>query len=483
MARETGDSTLSATGGELLGQPPGTFPYLFLVLQGHRPLASPVRFALLQLDEIKIGRGPARPVSTSLEGGVRRASFQTDDPWLSSSHARVTRVMGRHVLEDLGSKNGTFVDGVAAKRVELSDGDLVQAGHCLFLFREGLSASGASLAVFEPAGAPAGPGPSAVARPGEAARGLTTLLPEWGEALSRLARVAASDIPVVLQGETGTGKEVLARAIHEVSARKGEFVAVNCGALPRDLVEAELFGHRRGAFSGATEDRPGLLRSADGGTLLLDEIGDMPLPAQTALLRALQEREVRPVGATRASPVDLRVIAATHRDLDGLVHTGQFRADLFARLAGHVVHLPPLRERREDIGVFLADALAEAGGRRAGGREAAPVTLSPAAARALVCHSWPGNVRELHKCVSTALVLSEEGAIDVGHLPAALQGAARTAKAARESEEATQKRRLALLLREHGGNLSAVARALGKARVQVQRWVKRYGLDAETYRR
>jgi len=180
----------------------------------------------------------------------------------------------------------------------------------------------------------------------------------------------------VIRGHSGTGKEVLARAVHELSGRRGRFVAVNCGGLVESLVQSELFGYRRGAFSGATEDRPGVIRTANAGTLFLDEIGDMPSSSQAVLLRVLQEREVKPLGATEPIAVDIRVMSATHCDLEGLIAAGDFRADLYARLSGFEFRLPPLGERREDIGLLTARLLERA-------VPGVQLELSPDAARAL----------------------------------------------------------------------------------------------------
>src|SRR5207302_1217977 len=189
-------------------------------------------------------------------------------------------------------------------------------------------------------------------------------------------------------GETGTGKEVIARAIHAASRRPGAFVAVNCGALAPNLVESELFGHKKGAFSGATEDHNGLVRAADKGTLLLDEIGDLPVPTQAALLRVLQQREVLPLGTTKPMPVDLRVVAASHRDLEAEVGAGRFREDLWSRLAGYTAQLPALRDRREDLGLLVAALLARLVQTR-------PIRFTSEAGLALVQYDWPRNVREL----------------------------------------------------------------------------------------
>jgi sigma-54 dependent transcriptional regulator, acetoin dehydrogenase operon transcriptional activator AcoR len=266
----------------------------------------------------------------------------------------------------------------------------------------------------------------------------------------------------------------VARAVHALSGRRGAYLAVNCGALPDTLVESELFGHKKGAFSGAVEDRPGLVRAADHGTLFLDEVGDLPLPSQAALLRVLQEEEVLPVGATRALPVDLRVVVATHRDLPALVKDGRFRADLYARLAGWELELPVLADRKEDLGIIIAALLA----RLAPGRP--DIAFSQSAARALVQHEWPLNVRELEQALAAALALARDQVIDLPQLPEALRSPVqpRANPAPLTEEDARRREQLAALLAEHQGNISAVARAMGKARMQIQRWIKRYNLKS-----
>jgi transcriptional regulator with PAS, ATPase and Fis domain len=282
---------------------------------------------------------------------------------------------------------------------------------------------------------------------------------------------------VLVRGETGTGKEVLARAIHDLSGRSGAFVAINCGAIATNLVESELFGYRKGSFSGALHDHPGLVRSSHGGTLFLDEIGDLPSSAQAALLRVLQESEVMPVGGLRPELVNLRVVAATHRDLDDLVAQGAFRRDLLARLDGVTLDVPPLRDRREDVPLVIASLLHRLAPERY------DVTFTPDAARALLDHTWPHNVRELEQALAGALAVSGVGAIARRHLPRALREATESV-AQREltGEERRHRDGLIEILRDHRGNLSAVARAMGKGRTQVVRWLERYGLDADEFR-
>jgi transcriptional regulator with GAF, ATPase, and Fis domain len=265
--------------------------------------------------------------------------------------------------------------------------------------------------------------------------------------------------------------------MHDLSGRNGPLVAVNCGALPEHLVEAELFGYRKGAFSGAAEDRPGLIRSADRGTLFLDEVGELPLPAQASLLRVLQESEVMPLGATRPVKVDLRVLSATHRDLQSMVELAQFRADLLGRLSGFTLELPPLRERREDLGLIAGALLL-----RLFPDRAASLRLTPAAARALFRHSWPLNVRELEKCLGTGVALAGDEPVDLKHLPAVLHDPVAFAAPQLTPDDRRQADQIRALLREHGGNISAAAQAMGKARMQIQRWIKRYRIDVREFK-
>jgi transcriptional regulator with PAS, ATPase and Fis domain len=291
--------------------------------------------------------------------------------------------------------------------------------------------------------------------------------------------MARSPQSILVGGESGTGKELIARAVHTLSGRSGKFVAVNCGSLPETLAEAELFGYRRGAFSGAVAERTGYLRAADGGTVFLDEIADLRPPSQAALLRVLQERQVVPLGDERPVPLDVRFCAATHRSLPELVATERFRGDLHARLLGFELQLPPLRDRREDLGLLLRALLR---------RRGQAATLTAAAARRLFAYPWPYNIRELEQALGAALALAGDQPIDRPHLPAALaeQSAHTPASGNRRplrEDEVAQRAELVRLLSLHRGNVAAVGRAMGKGRQQIHRWLDRYELDLEAFRR
>jgi DNA-binding NtrC family response regulator len=243
--------------------------------------------------------------------------------------------------------------------------------------------------------------------------GLVGDSPAMRTLFARLARVAAVDAPVLILGESGTGKELVAAALHRLSRRRnGRFEPVNCGGLTPELLRSELFGHERGAFTGAVERRPGLIPAADGGTVFLDEVGELPAPAQAMLLRFLAEGEVRPVGATHATRVDVRVIAATHRDLLASARDGRFREDLYYRLRRVVLRVPPLRERLEDVPLLVEQIRRQVNQRH----RLAIEPLAPALLRHLAAHPWPGNVRELEAVLEEAMVLAGRGRLALGDL-------------------------------------------------------------------
>jgi len=296
---------------------------------------------------------------------------------------------------------------------------------------------------------------------GKAKRPLVAVSPPMRAVMELVDRVADSDATLLVTGPSGTGKEVLARALHERSARaSGPFVAINCAAMPEALLESELFGHRRGAFTDARVDRDGLFRSADGGTLLLDEVGELPLELQPKLLRVLQEREIRPIGANRSEPVDVRVVAASNRRLEELVAAGRFREDLYYRINVIQLELAPLARRAEDV-LPLAEAFLDRAARKGRPR---PV-LSAASRHALLQYRWPGNVRELENAVERAVALCRGDVIEPADLPPAVTQPApvvlvESAVARRLTLEQLSNEYCVAVVQQHGGNQSAAARVL-----------------------
>jgi len=296
------------------------------------------------------------------------------------------------------------------------------------------------------------------------------------EMSSHIKQISPSRIPVLILGETGTGKEVVARAVHRESGRRARpFVAINCGAFPEALLESELFGSERGAFTGATTDRPGVFEQADGGTLFLDEIGEMPLSMQVKLLRVLEDGEIRRLGATAVRKVDVRIISATHRDLEIDTEQGRFRQDLLFRLNTAQIRVPPLRRRAVDI-PFLAQHFAE----EFGAENARDITLSEDFITALCQHDYPGNVRELRNAVERAIAMAAPGeAIARAHLPAELDTKPRWPQAGTLKERVTQLETSVIreTLARFDGNRTRSAEALGLSRVGLRQKLKRLGLD------
>jgi sigma-54 dependent transcriptional regulator, acetoin dehydrogenase operon transcriptional activator AcoR len=445
-------------------------PQLVIVLECDRPLSGGARHSLDGIDLVTIGRGAERGVERSQEGGLRTLDVRIPGRSVSTTHARLVRAGSTWAIEDLGSTNGTLVNGQRVRRAVLGDDDVFETGHVLMRVNPTLPM---------PAGAPLD-----VDIRSENGSGHQTLDPSFACDLERTARLAVSRVPIVLIGESGTGKEVLARWLHERDGQCAPFVAVNCGAIPATLVESQLFGHVKGAFSGAVRDELGFVRAADGGTLFLDEIADLPKQSQAALLRVLQEGEVIPVGTTQPLKVCLRVIAATHQPLEELVERGDFRHDLFARLAGCVILLPALRARRDDLGVLIAAILPKIARERA-----STMTFSSEVGQALTSHSWPLNVRELEQCIATSVALAPNGKVKLAHLPRTVIQGRKTATVSSPSADVLASRDEALrlelleLLSRHHGNLAAVARAVGKAPMQVHRWCRRFGIDPRPFRR
>jgi transcriptional regulator with PAS, ATPase and Fis domain len=324
--------------------------------------------------EIELPDGPERIAI----GSSSSCDIIFDDPYVSASHCQLERrAPDRLLVRDRHSKNGTFINGNRIESAELRPGAILMLGHISLL---------------------------AVGRKARAQRSAREALvgraPPFRAALDRALLAAASSCNVLLIGETGTGKELFARAIHEASSRAlGPFVAVNCGGIPAELIESELFGHEKGAFTGATSERDGVFAQAEGGTLFLDELGELPAAQQPHLLRALESRLIRRVGGDREQRVDIRLVAATNRlDLD--CPSSPLRADLFHRVATLTIELPPLRSRREDIPALIESFLAELE------PEFGPRTVASHVLTALAKHDWPGNVRELRHAVQRAAALS-----------------------------------------------------------------------------
>ncbi|HUF70956.1 MAG TPA: sigma-54 dependent transcriptional regulator [Longimicrobiales bacterium] len=310
--------------------------------------------------------------------------------------------------------------------------------------------------------------------------GLVGRSPAMKMVFEAIRLVAPTDATVLILGETGTGKELVARSLHELSARAdGPFIAVNCAALPESLLESELFGHLRGSFTGAHRDKTGLFEAANGGTIFLDEIGDVSAAMQHRLLRVLQERELMPVGAVKSVAVNVRVIAATNRDLRADVAAGRFRDDLFYRLNVFRIELPALRTRRSDVPLLVEHAL-----ERLAPRAASRPTCSPFAMRMLQTYDWPGNVRELFAVLESAWIRSGSARIEAQHLPAEVRESIGTAAASRlesryraDSPAADERDAIIAALEQADGVRSRAAELLGMGRTTLWRKMKQFGLD------
>jgi transcriptional regulator with PAS, ATPase and Fis domain len=381
-----------------------------------------------------------------------------DEPLISRRHAEIALEAGRLSVRDLGSHNGTHVNGARIERAELRPGDVLGLGGVLFLLHETNPDLPVPVEHLHLVGA------SSVMQ----------------AVIARVMLVARRSAAVLVHGETGVGKELVARAVHEESGRRGALVAVNCSALADGILQSELFGHDRGAFSGAERARPGLVAAAQEGTLFLDEIGDASAALQASLLRLLEQREYRPVGSNTLQRADVRFVAATHVDLAGAVHAGRFREDLWARLSRWVIEVPPLRERREDV-LLLARHFARALG-------GDPRPLSRELALALLRYDWPRNVRELEAAIEESVAESSDAAeIELAPSLAARLGASPLERPAAPSKPAARRRptdaKLQALWREHEGNLTALAGRLGVARTTVYRWLRNARVDLGALRR
>jgi len=418
------------------------------------------QFRLVVTEGADRGREHASTAERVVVGAAEGADLVLADPTVSRFHCEVAVAGDRFVVKDLASRNGTRVDGVAVTVAPLRDGATLTVGRTKLRFEIGEGRVEVPLSSDERFG------------------GLVGRSPAMRAVFSALARAAAHDTTVLLRGETGTGKEVAAESVHAASDRRDRpLLVIDCAALPPQLIESELFGHEKGAFSGADERRVGAFEDADGGTVLLDEIGELPLDLQPRLLRVLEQKEIRRVGGNRYRSVDVRVIAATHRDLRGEVNDGRFRADLFYRLAVVEIVLPPLRTRPEDLPATVESLLEALDARDR--PEAASLTTR-AFLETLERHAWPGNVRELKNYLEKCLVLSEPAPLDARRAAASLElpiDPRRPIKEARQDfVRAFERRYLEELLAACGGNVTAAARQAGVDRIHFYRLLWRHGL-------
>jgi transcriptional regulator with GAF, ATPase, and Fis domain len=427
-----------------------------VLAHGESPILARAELLIVHTpDQVQIGKSiPLDRHWITIGRDAGEHAVRIEDLQLSRTHFRVAYDgrAGTHRIGDLRSRNGTYVNGMRIESLLLGSGSVVRAGESVFVYRT---------------------------------------YDAFAQVVERAHRVAASPLGVLLLGETGTGKERLARTIHEKSNRRGSFVPVNCAALPRELLGAELFGHTKGAFSGASGSRRGLFQSASGGTLFLDEVGDLPLELQGVLLRALQEGSVRPLGSDEEVAVDVRIVAATHRQLDEGVDAKRFRADLYARLAQAVIVIPPLRDRAADILPLAREFAACSNGPR--------FAMTADAAEALVRYRYPFNVRELQSLVRAYLATEDEqtlgtpylaryaGKIMVGFRVPNEAGAKDAdvgafLEASRGANSTRDRSAMEGLLARHRGNVSAAASELGTSRTQLYRWLRAIGLTPARFR-
>ncbi len=400
------------------------------------------------------------------EGGVQIGSHGDnhvviDDPTVSRQHACMEKTASGCLIRDLDSTNGTYLNGLRVREAFLEHGAIIALGNTRLQF----------VPVEEETAIP----PAGEKYFGEA----------FGDSLEMrriftvLKKVSPSDVTVTIEGETGTGKEVIARSIHSKSRRASKpFEVIDCSSISRSLIESELFGHEKGAFTGATRSRPGAFERANGGTVFIDELGELDLDLQPRLLRALERQEVKRVGGDRTIKVDVRVIAATNRDLYGMVRDAKFREDLFYRISVVRIQLPPLRDRREDIpclAQIFANDLADQYSHK-------HVDISPEAIEVLKGFSWPGNVRELRNFIARAMAMADGPLIQPGDFllptePEKKQKISTLDVLAGRSLDEVEKAAIKSTLKAHDGNKSAAARALGIAYSTLYEKIKKYGLS------
>jgi transcriptional regulator with PAS, ATPase and Fis domain len=398
-------------------------------------------------------------------GTHEACDLRLEDQAVSRFHCELQPVDGKLQIRDLGSKNGTIVDGVAIVQAFLVSGATIKIGRSELRFDHGNDQIKVPISDRDRFGVMVGRSPA------------------MRRAFALLERAAASDSTVLIEGETGTGKEAAAESIHRESPRaRGPFITVDCGAIPPDLLESELFGHEKGAFTGAVAAREGAFQAAEGGTIFLDEIGELSGELQPKLLRALERKQVKRVGSNKYVPVDVRVVAATNRNLRGEVNAGRFRSDLYYRLAVLEVTLPPLRERADDLPPLVEHVLVTLG---ASERPGASALRSKEFMTSLARHAWPGNVRELRNYLERCLAFRDErlpspGAMATGSSPTSTTVEVDVSQPLREAREAWlkpfERRYIEKLLEKHDHNITSAARAAGVDRITFYRILWRHGL-------
>jgi two-component system response regulator GlrR len=433
------------------------------------PTTSDLLFRLVIVQGREVGRSFTPRSEVVVVGSHPSADVVLRDPAVSRFHCEIT-VGERPAVRDLGSRNGTVVNGVAVAQAPLAHGAVLTVGATQLRF-ERTAANEAAMALSQRDRFGRLVGRSAAMR----------------AVFAQCEQAAASDSTVLIEGETGTGKEATAESIHRESARsEGPFIIVDCGAIPPQLLESELFGHERGAFTGAVSARRGAFQAASGGSIFLDEIGELALDLQPKILRVLERREVKTVGSNHYTPVDVRVITATNRNLREEVTARRFRSDLYYRVAVLRVRLPPLRERHEDLAPLLEHLLELLG---ASNRPEAEPLRTPAFLTEISRHAWPGNVRELRNYIERCLAMRDQpppqeeldgAGIDASSSSSGAVDISQPIKVAREAWVSDFERRyLTELLKHHGDNVTLAARAAGVDRIHFYRMLWKHGLRSK----
>jgi DNA-binding NtrC family response regulator len=424
-----------------------------------------VRELPLRSGKLVVISGRDLPKAFGIDAKVVTIGSQDDnhcvlnDPTISRHHAVIEETGEGYVLRDLGSTNGTFLNGILIREAYLEYGSIIDLGNTQLQFV---------------------PLEERVEIPPSEERSFGDVLGsglEIRRIFTMLKKISPSDVTVTVEGETGTGKELVARAIHSHSQRaEGPFVVIDCGSISKSLIESELFGHEKGAFTGATQTRRGAFEMAHGGTIFIDEIGELALEMQPKLLRVLEQREVRRVGGNQVFTVNVRVIAATNKDLASEVQKGRFREDLFYRISVVSIYLPPLRERREDIPLLARQFARELAELYRGGGD---LRISPEALEVLRHYQWPGNVRELKNVITRAMAMGSEKILQLRDFimtPPSKRAPSLDSMVGRTLEE-IEKAAIMETLKAHGGNKSAAARVLGIAYSTLYEKLKKYGLS------